>query len=124
MNLIKVLKDSRAYKALAGLSLLALSQLSHAQGWIQGFNNVTALGRAGVTTVTVVCFMLGLIAIAFGGKLLWDKGGERGEDIKPSRIVFTFIGGAVLVALGFIALQTVLTMGGTQADMGAAVAPQ
>lgn len=105
----------------AGLALALASAPAMAGGgggWITAITNLTALGRAGATAVTALAFMLGLVAIAYGGKLLWDKGGDRGDDIKMGRIVFTIVGGVVLLALGFFALQTVLTLGGTAGDIG------
>lgn len=115
-----LLKWLDAARALAVLALVAASPMAVAGGWITGFTNVTALSNAGITTVIRVFFMIGLAAIGYAGKLAWDKGGERGEDIKTGRIVYTFIGGSVMVALSYFALQTVQTLGGTAADVGAA----
>jgi hypothetical protein len=87
-------------------------------GWIDGMNNVATLGNTGKTAAIAVFGFVGLCAVGYGGKLLWEKGGERGEDIKASRIVFTLVGGAVMMALSYIALQSVETLGGSAADMG------
>jgi hypothetical protein len=111
-----------ARRAVSGLALLGMSAAAMAQGtgtgWERMFSNLTSLGKTGATAVTALAFLAGLVALAYGGKLLWDKGGERGEDIKMGRIVFTIVGGTVMIALGFIATQTVETLGGQQSDIG------
>ncbi len=103
--------------ALAMGCSVALAQTAGG-GWNNMFTNLITLGRTGATAVTALAFLVGLVAIGYGGKLLWDKGGERGEDIKMGRIVFTIIGGTVLVALGFVASTTVETLGGSASDIG------
>lgn len=108
--------------ALAATADLALA--AGGGGWITAVNNVTTLGTGTGRAITAVCFALGLAAIGYGGKLMWDKGGERGEDIKIGRIIFTIVGGTVLVALGFFAEQTVGTLGGSTSDIGRTVAPR
>jgi hypothetical protein len=85
------------------------------------FANLITIGKTGATAVTALAFLVGLVALAYGGKLLWDKGGERGEDIKMGRIIFTLVGGTVLVALGFIASTTVETMGGSADQIGTGI---
>ncbi len=117
---------ARAVRAAAvSTALLGLSAAASAQaatgGWEKMFANLTSLGKTGATAVTALAFLTGLVAIAYGGKLLWDKGGDRGEDIKMGRIVFTIVGGTVLVALGFIATTTVETMGGQTSDIGTGI---
>lgn len=109
--------------ALACGAAMAQSEAAGSTGWVKFINNLTSIGTAGATAVTALCFLLGLAAIGFGGKLLWDKGGERGEDIKMGRIVFTILGGTILVALGFVAQTTVQTMGGQSSDVGASTSP-
>ena len=114
-------------KLLSGLTALSFSGLAMAQaagagsGWERMFANLTTLGKTGATAVTALAFLAGLVAIAYGGKLLWDKGGERGEDIKMGRIVFTILGGTMLVALGFVATTTVETMGGGSTNIGSEI---
>jgi len=112
-------------KLLSGLTALSFSGLAMAQaadtGWTKMFSNLTTLGKTGATAVTALAFLAGLVAIAYGGKLLWEKGGERGEDIKMGRIVFTILGGTMLVALGFVATTTVETMGGGSTNIGSEI---
>ncbi len=106
----------------AGVALM-MSAPAHATGWTATMNNFTAMARAAIPAVTIVLFALGLAAVGYAGLLLRDKGGERGDDIKMSRIVYTAIGGAVCMALGFIALQTVQTIGGGTGDLGRIITP-
>ena len=120
-----VAKARAARHALAGAALLGMSAAALAQGtgtgWERMFSNLTSLGKTGATAVTALAFLAGLVALAYGGKLLWDKGGERGEDIKLGRIVFTIVGGTVMIALGFVASQTVETLGGQTSDIGSPI---
>lgn len=105
-------------------SVMAMTSApAHATGWTATMNNFTAMARAAIPAVTIVLFVVGLAAIGYAGLLLRDKGGERGEDIKFSRIVYTAIGGAVCMTLGFIALQTVQTIGGGTGDLGRIIQP-
>lgn len=111
-----------AVRAVGALALALGCSAALAQtaggGWNNMFTNLITLGRTGATAVTALAFLVGLVAIGYAGKLLWDKGGERGEDIKMGRIVFTIIGGTILVALGFVASTTVETLGGSASDIG------
>jgi hypothetical protein len=102
---------------LLAMAVVAAASPARA-GWIDGMNNAAQLGNAGKVAAIAVFGFVGLCAIGYGGKMLWDKGGERGEDIKASRIVFTLIGGSVMMALSYIALQSVETLGGSAADIG------
>jgi len=102
---------------LITMAVLAAANPARA-GWIDGMTNAAQLGNAGKATAIAIFGFIGLCAVGFGGKLLWDKGGERGEDIKVSRIVFTLVGGAVMMALSYIGLQSIETLGGSAADMG------
>lgn len=106
--------------ALLGASGAVLAQ-GTGSGWNALFANLITIGKTGATAVTALAFLIGLVAIGYGGKLLWDKGGERGEDIKMGRIIFTIVGGTILVALGFIAATTVETMGGSATQIGTEV---
>lgn len=112
-----------ARNALAAAALLGMSAAAMAQGtgWERMFSNLTSLGKTGATAVTALAFLAGLVALAYGGKLLWDKGGERGEDIKMGRIAFTIIGGTVMLALGWVGTQTVETLGGQASDIGSSI---
>jgi hypothetical protein len=120
-----LIKAAGARNALAAAALLGMSAAAMAQGtgagWERMFSNLTSLGKTGATAVTALAFLAGLVALAYGGKLLWDKGGERGEDIKLGRIVFTIVGGTVMIALGFVASQTVETLGGQASDIGSPI---
>ncbi len=111
---------SATRRTLVGTALLGMSAAAMAQGagWERMFTNLTSLGKTGATAVTALAFLAGLVALAYAGKLLWDKGGERGEDIKMGRIVFSIVGGTVMLALSFVAVQTVETLGGQQSDIG------
>jgi len=119
---MRMVRGASLMVALAGAGGAALAQTpGTGSGWNALFANLITIGKTGATAVTALAFLIGLVAIGYGGKLLWDKGGERGEDIKMGRIIFTIVGGTILVALGFIAATTVETMGGSATQIGTEV---
>ena len=124
MNPIEHLKhiQLRVAAAAVGAAMALAAPPAAAQaggGWNTALQNLTTLGRTGAVAVTALAFMIGLVAVAYGGKLLWDKGGDRGDDISMGKVVFTILGGTLLMALSYFATQTVLTLGGTAGDIGA-----
>lgn len=120
-----LIKAAGARNALAAAALLSMSAAAMAQGtgtgWERMFSNLTSLGKTGATAVIALAFLAGLVALAYAGKLFWDRGGERGEDVKVGRIIFTTVAGAFLLALGFVGTTTVETLGGKASDIGAPI---
>jgi hypothetical protein len=114
MNTAKI--KSRAsfmYSSAVVTVLLALHGESHAQGWSSGVRNVKTLGQEVAGMLVYVFFAAGVGAFGWAGKKLWDKGQEgRGDDIKAMHIIWPMIGGAFLMALGWVANTTVETLGG------------
>lgn len=127
MRNLKLPAFSAQARRCTALMLLCASATAAAQttgGWNTMFTNLIQIGRTGATAVTALSFLAGLVAIAYAGKLLWDKAGDRGDDIKMGRIIFTIVGGTILLALGFVASTTVETLGGSSSDIGAPISTQ
>lgn len=111
--------DKRDYAVVAAMSTLAGSaRADSSQGFIGLVRNLTSLSREAITLATVGFFLIGLCAIGYGGKLLWDKSQNRGDDITMSKIAWCFAGGTVMCAVGFFAAMSVVTAGGSESDMG------
>jgi hypothetical protein len=104
-------------EALAVLVLMVSSQ-AHATGLIDAVTNFTTLFNGVKTLVVAVFAVVGLCAEGYAGKLMWDKGGERGDDIKVSKIMFCILGGAVCLAITYFGVLTLQTAGGSAADIG------
>jgi hypothetical protein len=112
------LAAKRDYAMAVVLGAMASSASAQSnQGWLGLVRNFTTLGRETIALVTVGFFVLGLCAIGYGGKLLWDKSNDR-DDVKMSKVVWCFAGGMVMCAIGFFAAMSVITAGGSEADMG------
>jgi hypothetical protein len=122
VNIIPTIKriqsavSARYYAALALLTMampaLAGTGAQQTTGWGRVFSNFTALGNTVAVTVTTIAFVGGLGAIGRGGWLLVQKGdSERGEDIKTSRIIWMFVGGAICMAITYFGATTLESMG-------------
>lgn len=109
-------------RLVAGLSLVLAADMAFAQsstgGWATAFGNLTTLAKIGMVTVIALFGFGGLAALGYGMNLLLKKGGDRGDDIEWKRIAYTVIAGSLMLALGWVAGQTVMTMGGSQGDIG------
>lgn len=110
--------DKRDFAIATALCVMAGSASAQSQGWLGAIRNFTTLGREAIVAVTVLFFVAGLTAFGYGGKLLWDKSNDRGDDIQMSKIFWCFAGGTVMCAIGFFAAMSVVTAGGTEGDMG------
>lgn len=114
----RVIAKRNLVLATAMASAAGGAQAQASQGFIGLVRNLTELSREGIVLATVAFFLVGLVAIGYGGKLLWDKSQDRGDDIKMSKIAWCFAGGTVMCAVGFFAAMSVVTAGGSEADMG------
>ncbi len=107
-------RASRAYSTAVVGALMVLHSRAEAAGWSTGVNNVKNLGQEVAGMLVYVFFAAGIGAFGWAGKKLWDKGQEgRGDDIKAMHILWPMVGGAFLMALGWVANTTVETLGGS-----------
>jgi uncharacterized membrane protein YwzB len=107
--------DSARYAAI--LATVVLGNAAHA-GWVDGFRNVGTLAQVAITTLIGLCALAGIGAFAYAGKLLLKKGGDRGDDVEWSKIGYATVAGVFLVAISWVALQSVETLGGSASDIG------
>jgi len=87
-------------------------------GWIDAVRNITTLMQGGAVALTAICGVAGIAAFAYAGKLLWKKGGDRGDDVEMSKVGWAMVAGVFLVAIAWVALQSVETLGGSAGDIG------
>lgn len=73
--------------------------------------------QAGVSFLVWVFLMLGVAAVGWGCKLLWDKSNDR-ADVKTSHILWSLLGGAFMCALWFVVEVLVTTSGGDSSNIG------
>lgn len=109
----------RTYAAVVTAPLLA--ENATAAGWATAANNIKDLGNSAAIAITALCMAGGIGAIGYAGKLLLKKSGDRGDDVEWSKIGYAVLGGAFLLSVGFIAMTTVETLGGSSADIGKTV---
>jgi len=57
--------------------------------------------RAGIDFIMIIAVLVGVCAIFYGLKLIWDKSNER-ENVKTGHIIFSLAGGAALCILWFV----------------------
>ncbi|MDL5034297.1 hypothetical protein QRD43_20515 [Pelomonas sp. APW6] len=101
-----------------GAFILMMSARAHAGGLLDLITNFTALFNAAKVAVVALFGVVGLVAIGYGGKKMWDKGGERGDDVKMTQIIYPILGGTICLAITYFGVLTLITAGGSAADMG------
>jgi len=118
MNILKTFQKAR--EAMIVGALLAWTAPAFAQtGWMRGVKNTSDLAQAGITLVVYIFLLLGLIAFGSAGKALWDMSKGRDEEINVGKkVVLPIIGGAFMVAIWYVGLNSVETLGGSSSDIG------
>ena len=118
---MSIKKKSMQCVKLAVLSTaLLMVGNAFAAGWTNVLDgNIRQLGQSVIGVLIMAGVVGGIAAILYGGKLWWDKANNRtGDDVKAMSIVFSMVAGAFMLALSFVAVTTVETLGGSQSDVG------
>jgi len=118
---MKLSRQNIRFAAACGLILMAdmaSAQTSGTAGWVTAFTNLGTLAKVGVGMVLAMFVFGGVATLGYSVTLLLKKGGDRGDDIEWKRIGYSMIAGALMLALGWVAVQTVLTLGGNAGDIG------
>lgn len=98
--------------ALAGAPVMA------AGGLINGFTNLNSLIQLGIGIMIAIGLMAGL-GFVLGACMSMYKKYDRGNDeITWSKIGMQFFAGGLGMALGWVGIQIVETMGGSASDIG------
>lgn len=117
------LKTGQFARVLA-IAALAIGATSANAAWDQGVTNVTNLAQLLVIALTGLCALAGVGAFAFAGKQLLKKAGDRGDDVEWSKIGYAVLAGVFLIAIAWVALQSVETLGGGQGNIGTSITIQ
>ncbi len=98
-------------------SFLAASPVL-AQGFIRGFQNLGTLAQAGVTLLISIG-LLGGLGMILGGCFSAYKKYDRGnDDVSWGKIGIQIGAGGFAMALGWVGVNVVETMGGSSSDIG------
>ena len=114
------MKSMQCVKLAVLSTALLMVGNAFAAGWTNVLDgNIRQLGQSLIGVLIMAGVVGGIAAILYGGKLWWDKANNRtGDDVKAMSIVFSMVAGAFMLALSFVAVTTVETLGGSQSDVG------
>lgn len=118
-DVIRAGRDALVYGRVAGIALVAGS--TFAQGFIQGFTNLKTLANLGVGLLIVIGLLGGLGMVLGGLVSAWKKYDSRNDDITWSRIALQIAAGGFAMALGWVGIQVVETLGGSAGDVGKSI---
>lgn len=102
----------------AFLSLLFMVSPVHAQGMINMANNMTRFFQVATQVVIAGGVLGGIGVIGWAISQMIKKGGDRGEDITWMSIGLKFVGGAFLLALSWVGVSVLETLGGNAGNVG------
>lgn len=107
------------YKAIGALfSILFAAAPAHAQGVINMANNGIRFFQVLTALLIAAGVTSGLGTIAWAISQMIKKGNDRGEDITWLSIGLKFIGGAFLLALSWVGVSVLETLGGNASNVG------
>jgi hypothetical protein len=107
----------------AVLGALVGPAVACAQGFIRGMQNMNTLMQAGVALLITIG-LLGGLAMILGGLWAWYKkadGGRGGEDVSYAKIFGQIGAGGLAMALGWVGVNVVETLGGSSSDIGRSI---
>lgn len=116
-------KFSQKHLRSVGLAVVSVlfAASAYAQssgGWTGSVNKIGEFGQAVINALIILCAVGGVGAFAYAGKLLLKKGGDRGDDVEWSKIGYSALAGVFLMAISWVALNSIETMGGGEGDIG------
>jgi hypothetical protein len=92
-----------------------------AQGFIRGLSNLNTLGQLLVGFITLIGLVAGL-GMVLGGLFSAYKKFDRGNDeVTWAKISIQIGAGGLAMALGWVGINVVETMGGSSSDIGRSV---
>lgn len=107
-----------AAATLATMFLCGAAMAQSSGGWTKSVNNIGDLGQAIVNTLIILCGVGGVAAFAFAGKQLMKKAGDRGDDVEWAKIGYSTLAGVFLIAIAWVALNSVQTLGADESAIG------
>lgn len=121
-DFIEVFADVHTYKTNMRLGAL-FGQLFvvapvFAQGFINGFRNLDTLAQSGIGLLILIG-ALGGLGFILGGLFSMYKKYDRGnDDVTWGKIGLQVGAGGLAMALSWVGVQVVETLGGSQSDIG------
>jgi hypothetical protein len=109
-------RDALFYGRISATVLVAGS--AFAQGFVQGFTNLKTLANLGVGLLIIIGLLGGLGMVLGGLVSAWKKYDSRNDDITWSKIGLQITAGGFAMALGWVGMQVVETLGGSASDIG------
>lgn len=121
-TVMEVMLTADSYKTSARLGAMAAPFVAcapaMAQGFIRGFQNLNQLTQAGIGLLIAVG-MLGGLGFILGALFSMYKKYDRGNDeITWGKIGVQLGAGGLAMALSWVGVQVVETLGGGQGDIG------
>lgn len=122
-HVARAARDAVVYGRAAGLVGVAFAAVAQ-QGFITGFTNLNTLAALGITLL-IALGLLGGLGMVLGGLVsAWKKYDSRNDDITWSRIGLQITAGGFAMALGWVGIQVVETLGGSSSDIGKSITTQ
>ncbi len=112
-------REAVFYGRVVGIALVAGSSV--AQGFVQGFTNLKTLADLGVGLLIIIGLLGGLGMVLGGLVSAWKKYDSRNDDITWSKIGLQITAGGFAMALGWVGMQVVETLGGSASDVGKSI---
>lgn len=114
-----MLRQSARLGAMSGTVLAAAPVM--AQGFIRGFQNMNQLMQL-VVGFIVLIGLVGGLGMVLGGLVSAYKKYDRGnDDISWAKICMQVGAGGFAMALGWVGIQVVETLGGSASDIGKSI---
>ncbi len=122
MRAHREMAEARAYSQSARigamLGVVAMPGYAAAQGFINGFKNLTVLAQAGVGLIIICGVLMGLGFIIGAVVSLYKKEVSKSEEITWARVGMQFFAGGLGMAIAWVGSQVVETLGGSGSDIG------
>lgn len=112
------MKKDHLGKKAATVGLLMAASGARAQGLISAGTNFERLTQVGITIVIALGVLAGLAFILKGLSDMISKTSRGNDDITWSSIAQKIGGGGLAMALGWLGVQVVETLGGSAGDIG------
>lgn len=113
-----------ARTGLVGTLLVSGAAAMAQAGLATGFQNATSLVKIIISFIAVMGVLGGMGFMFSAAADMYKKadGSGRGDDITWAKIAMKWAAGAVAMALTYFGTQVVLTLGGSQGDIGRVLA--
>jgi hypothetical protein len=115
----KQVQQSARIGLIAG-AVLGVSGAS-AQGFIQGMQNMNTLMQGAVAVLITIGLVGGLGAILGGLWSAYKKHDRGNDDVSWAKIGMQIGAGGMMMALGWVGVNVVSTLGGSSSDIGKSI---